>query len=427
MQSASDFKDNFHYCRSDSPFITYPYPLVKSEDSNRNKMKPNQVGTVYLYGIRIVSLSMDGKERLCLAQISNTLLKEYSYNEIHNRRVALGITCVQCTPVQLEILRRAGAMPISSRRCGMITKREAERLCKSFLGDNSPPKLPENFAFEVFHECAWGCRGQFVPARYNSSRAKCIKCHICGVFFSPNKFVFHSHRLAESDKYVQPDAANFNSWRRHTKLLGDPPEEIVYAWEDIKAMFNGGTRKRMLSSGSHMGHGSTSSSSIIDHSRHHNNFAKEMKLESEFKQKNAIADNPGGNPFQPSDLGLFGTPVPPPFPYFPPFPTLDSIGLVNGVGGFPNTDNKAKANEVKTSGSEVVWPPHGGPSRPAYPGSWSPFPYPFLWSKNPFLTHGQPTHFGKKTEEKVGHKSEESAFDLNHWLEQRRHLSDELG
>lgn len=76
----------------------------------------------------------------------------------------------------------------------------------------------------MFHECAWGCRGQFVPARYNSSRAKCIKCHICGVFFSPNKFVFHSHRLAESDKYVQPDAANFNSWRRHTKLLGDPPE-----------------------------------------------------------------------------------------------------------------------------------------------------------------------------------------------------------
>jgi hypothetical protein len=78
--------------------------------------------------------------------------------------------------------------------------------------------------WQVYHECAWGCRGQFVPARYNSSRAKCIKCHLCGVFFSPNKFVFHSHRLADSDKYVQPDAANFNSWRRHTKLYADPPE-----------------------------------------------------------------------------------------------------------------------------------------------------------------------------------------------------------
>ena len=38
------------------------------------------------------------------------------------------------------------------RRCGMITRREAERLCKSFLGDNSPPRLPDSFAFEIMHE-----------------------------------------------------------------------------------------------------------------------------------------------------------------------------------------------------------------------------------------------------------------------------------
>lgn len=206
-----------------------------------------QVGTVILYGVPIVSLIIDAQERLCLAQISNTLLKGFSYNEIHNRRVALGITCVQCTPVQLEILRRAGAMPVSSRRCGMITRREAERLCKSFLGDNSPPRLPEDFAFQVHHECAWGCRGSFLPSRYNSSRAKCIKCSICGLFFSPNKFIFHSHRTASGAKYVQPDAANFNSWRRHMRLSGNPPDEVTHAWEDVKAMFNGGTRKRMLS------------------------------------------------------------------------------------------------------------------------------------------------------------------------------------
>lgn len=124
-----------------------------------------KVSNVLLYGIPIVSLFIEAQERLCLAQISNTLLKQFSYNEIHNRRVALGITCVQCTPVQLEILRRAGAMPVSSRRCGMITRREAERLCKSFLGDNAPPRLPDDFAFSVHHECAWGCRGSFLPAR----------------------------------------------------------------------------------------------------------------------------------------------------------------------------------------------------------------------------------------------------------------------
>ncbi|KAG8239630.1 hypothetical protein J437_LFUL019275 [Ladona fulva] len=217
-----------------------------SADPTTAAPKPNQVGTVLLYGIPIVSLVIDSTERLCLAQISNTLLRDFSYNEIHNRRVALGITCVQCTPVQLEILRRAGAMPVSSRRCGMITRREAERLCRSFLGDNSPPRLPDHFAFDVVHSCAWGCRGAFLPSRYNSSRAKCIRCSYCRSFFSPNKFIFHSHRLPDSE-YVQPDAANFNSWRRHLSLAGNPAEEVIHAWEDVKAMFNGGTRKRMLS------------------------------------------------------------------------------------------------------------------------------------------------------------------------------------
>ncbi|XP_072770085.1 SKI family transcriptional corepressor 1 homolog-B isoform X2 [Nerophis lumbriciformis] len=223
-------------------------PASKQELSYPN-LKPNQVGETVLYGIPIVSLVIDGQERLCLAQISNTLLKNYSYNEIHNRRVALGITCVQCTPVQLEILRRAGAMPISSRRCGMITKREAERLCKSFLGAHSPPKLPENFAFDVTHECAWGSRGSFIPARYNSSRAKCIKCAYCNMYFSPNKFIFHSHRAPES-KYTQPDAANFNSWRRHLKLSDKSSQtDVLHAWEDVKAMFNGGSRKRTMPGG----------------------------------------------------------------------------------------------------------------------------------------------------------------------------------
>ncbi|XP_074991778.1 SKI family transcriptional corepressor 2-like [Calonectris borealis] len=229
-----------------SPSNAYPPDPMNQPRTGHAAMKPNQVGQVILYGIPIVSLVIDGQERLCLAQISNTLLKNFSYNEIHNRRVALGITCVQCTPVQLEILRRAGAMPISSRRCGMITKREAERLCKSFLGENRPPKLPDNFAFDVSHECAWGCRGSFIPARYNSSRAKCIKCSYCSMYFSPNKFIFHSHRTPDA-KYTQPDAANFNSWRRHLKLTDkSPQDELVFAWEDVKAMFNGGSRKRAL-------------------------------------------------------------------------------------------------------------------------------------------------------------------------------------
>jgi hypothetical protein len=129
----------------------------------------------------------------------------------------------------------------------MITMREAERLVKSFLEENIPPKLPENFSFHVKHECGWGCEGYFEPSRYNSSRAKCIKCKICNMYFSPNKFIFHFHRTQEA-KYSHPDAANFNSWRRHLKLYSTADEAIVHAWEDVKAMFNGGSRKRILSS-----------------------------------------------------------------------------------------------------------------------------------------------------------------------------------
>ncbi|VVC27879.1 Putative DNA-binding domain,SAND domain-like,c-SKI SMAD4-binding domain,Transforming protein Ski [Cinara cedri] len=238
--------------KSNKIYMIYAYRSILPYECNKSPEQvlfclSNQVGTVILYGVPIVSLQMDNQERLCLAQISNTLLHRFSYNEIHNRRVALGITCVQCTPVQLEMLRRAGAMPVSSRRCGMITRREAERLCNSFLGDNTPPRLPEDFAFAVHHECAWGCRGSFLPSRYNSSRAKCIRCSVCGLFFSPNKFIFHSHRTGAGARYVQPDAANFNSWRRHMKLSDDPPDHVVHAWEDVKAMFNGGTRKRAVS------------------------------------------------------------------------------------------------------------------------------------------------------------------------------------
>ena len=102
--------------------------------------------------------------------------------------------------------------------------------------------ITENFLHNF--DIIFPATGFFEPSRYNSSRAKCIKCFYCNVYFSPNKFIFHFHRTPES-KYSHPDAANFNSWRRHLKLFsGNENEEITYKWEDVKAMFNGGTRKR---------------------------------------------------------------------------------------------------------------------------------------------------------------------------------------
>ncbi|CAJ1049332.1 PREDICTED: SKI family transcriptional corepressor 1 [Xyrichtys novacula] len=348
--------------------------------SSPSPLRPNQVSETSLYGVPIVCLVIDGKERLCLAQISNTLLKNYSYNEIHNRRVALGITCVQCTPVQLELLRRAGAMPISSRRCGMITKREAERLCKSFLGAHSPPKLPENFAFDVTHECAWGCRGSFIPARYNSSRAKCIKCSFCNMYFSPNKFIFHSHRTTES-KYLQPDAANFNSWRRHLKLTDKKSEEINHAWEDVKAMFNGGSRKRTLPM-----NGSGMSSSMK--SQASSSLAQRTSPEIPHKTLRCDSDQGSNNlsltsgartypviPVPSKSFGMLQKIPPPLFPHHPyGFPSYSLCQKKSD--GVPDA-SKTNVSGVFWPGAKdslypafpMFWPTAGGLPMPPYPGS----------------------------------------------------------
>lgn len=330
--------------------------------------RPNHVSTVMLYDVAIVCLWIDGKERLCLAQISNTLLKDFSYNEIHNRRVALGITCVQCTPVQLEILRRAGAMPVSSRRCGMITKREAERLVKSFLEDIHPPKLPEDFTFDVIHHCGWGCRGDFYPSRYNSSRAKCVKCKYCNMFFSANKFIFHYHRLPDS-KYNHPDAANFNSWRRH--LILDLPstssdsrhEDLLHAWEDVKAMFNGGSRKRMLPS--QFKYSSSSS------------FTAKLQRQSVLERKVQSAPQTTPNTNKSNSVGpLVIEPIIPPF--YKPHP--QKLSMFSQSGGYSNNptlihcqprplfgiaDVKARqrsshVGEVLYPSYEMIWAKHLG-------------------------------------------------------------------
>lgn len=60
-------------------------PSLHSGASTHSSMRNNEVRTVMLHGVPIVALVMDSAERLCLAQISNTLLKNFSYNEIHNR------------------------------------------------------------------------------------------------------------------------------------------------------------------------------------------------------------------------------------------------------------------------------------------------------------------------------------------------------
>ena len=53
--------------------------------AGQNVEESYEVGTVTLNDVQLISLIVNSEERVCLAQLSNTLLKDYSYNEIHNR------------------------------------------------------------------------------------------------------------------------------------------------------------------------------------------------------------------------------------------------------------------------------------------------------------------------------------------------------
>lgn len=103
------------------------------------------------------------------------------------------------------------------------------------------------------------------------------RCSYCDSFLSPNKFIFHSHRLPNIT-YVQPDSPNFNAWRRHLRLHNpSQSEELRDAWEDVKAMFNGGNRKRSTSGTTASANSSKSSTTNSNNNNSMNDNDEQMK------------------------------------------------------------------------------------------------------------------------------------------------------
>ncbi|KAM4629642.1 ski oncogene-like [Polymixia lowei] len=171
-----------------------------------------------------------GEKRLCLPQILNTVLRDFSLQQINSVCDDLHIYCSRCTADQLEILKVMGILPFSAPSCGLITKTDAERLCNALIyGGAYPPHCKKEFSgatlelelteksFKVYHECFGKCKGLFVPELYTSSNAACIQCLDCRLMYPTHKFVVHSHKSLENRTcHWGFDSAN---WRAYI-LLG---------------------------------------------------------------------------------------------------------------------------------------------------------------------------------------------------------------
>ncbi|XP_058233079.1 SKI-like proto-oncogene b isoform X3 [Hemibagrus wyckioides] len=163
-----------------------------------------------LEGESISCFSVGGELRLCLPQVLNTVLRDFSLQQINSVCDQLYVYCSRCNASQLHVLKVLGVLPAGAPSCGLITLTDAQRLCNTLLhpGDNVPAgphkdhrlaeeeerEAEEAGGFWVEHQCLGKCQGLFVPRLYATPGAQCIRCSQCRRLFCPERFVMHSHR-----------------------------------------------------------------------------------------------------------------------------------------------------------------------------------------------------------------------------------------
>ena len=179
------------------PYVSVPghFPVFTPVDTTTSE----QAETT-LEGETIACFIVGGEKRLCLPQILNTVLRDFTLQEINAVCDDLHIFCTRCNGAQLLTLKMSGILPPRAASCGLITKTDAERLC-SALVHNDPEKSatpPTAHCIRVYHNCFGKGDGHFNPELYTSPEAKCIHCAACHGLFAPTKFVCHSHKAPEN-------------------------------------------------------------------------------------------------------------------------------------------------------------------------------------------------------------------------------------
>ncbi|CAL9689292.1 unnamed protein product [Knipowitschia caucasica] len=160
-----------------------------------------------LEGESISCFVVGGEKRLCLPQVLNSVLRDFSLQQINTVCDELYVYCSRCDAEQLHILKVLGILPFNAPSCGLITLTDAQRLCNALLrpgaalptdpsGKLSAQSLlkESDSSFQVEHQCLGKCQGLFVPQFYTQPEAPCIQCVECQLLFSPQKFVMHSHK-----------------------------------------------------------------------------------------------------------------------------------------------------------------------------------------------------------------------------------------
>uniref|UniRef100_A0A2M4BRC6 c-SKI SMAD4-binding domain-containing protein n=1 Tax=Anopheles marajoara TaxID=58244 RepID=A0A2M4BRC6_9DIPT len=173
------------------------------------------VNMTVLEGKRIGCFLLGGEMRLCLPQIFNNILMDFTVEQINRSIQELMIYLYNCTDQQLQEFKRANIIPETAKTCGLITRTNAERLCSSLLhqpaatasaaGSTGPGTsqslkggtVAGSGSFRVYHRCFGKCEGILTPELYSYDEPACIECCECRGLYSPQKFVCHQHEPQE--------------------------------------------------------------------------------------------------------------------------------------------------------------------------------------------------------------------------------------
>ncbi|RNA03165.1 ski oncogene [Brachionus plicatilis] len=190
----------------------------------------SQLMDTLLHGEHISCFMVGGEKRLCLHDILNTILKDFSVQEINTACQKLSIACLESTAKQIDILKRNQLLPAGAPNCGLLTQTNSERLC-AYLMDSSlsekvsldtPPSSTSSSpashtptTLHVFHECFGKTYGHLHLNMYARHDSACIECDTCRKLYSPKNFVCHSHK---NETYTRHWGFDSTNWRLYLKL-----------------------------------------------------------------------------------------------------------------------------------------------------------------------------------------------------------------
>lgn len=188
---------------------------------------------------KIACFMVGGEMRLCLPQILNTVLRDFTLTQINQVCDELRIYCSRCTPEQLDMLKHCQILPVTAPSCGLMTKTNAERLCFALLHRVPPPaaQVPGDavtFSFEVFHDVFGKTRGVCMPELYTEKFSACIQCVECKALFPPQRFVNHIHRFTGTNSCHW--GYKRENWKAYVKVSHGHPDyaEVVNLFETFK-------------------------------------------------------------------------------------------------------------------------------------------------------------------------------------------------